>query len=222
MAEPMTFIDLTLELSDSSLSYPGTAAGLVLERIDSGIPDTVLSQFSRMDVHCGTHLDAPLHFVPGGADVTALPLVLPEIVVIRTLEQQIPLSALHGAPELRDKAVLFATGWERYAGTPTYFSGFPSLSPDLATALAEHGVSVVGIDSPSVDPPQGSYSAHRSLLGKGIPILEGLVQLRALSDALAGEWIARLIAFPLRVRSLEGSPVRAVAWIQATATGGCT
>jgi len=213
MTDPREFVDLTQMLDEGSLSYPGTMSGIALERVDSGIPEVTLTHLAHLDMHCGTHLDAPLHFIPTGCDVTAIPLGLPEIVLVRSQERQIPLQSLRGLPSLRGKAVLFTTGWEQHAGTASYFSGFPSLCPELAAALVDRGASVVGIDSPSVDPASGPFAAHRLLLGGGIPILEGLVQLEVLSERLAAGRTARLIAFPLRIRSLDGSPVRAVAWL---------
>ncbi len=204
-------VDLTAEITEDSRSYPGTTSGLVTERVDCGIPSATLTRFRHLDPHCGTHLDAPLHFIPDGHDVVQLPLQMPEIVIVISRESPIPLAVLKETGGLSGKAVLFSTGWERNVGTLAFFEGYPALAPALANALASLGVGLVGVDTPSVDPPVGEYPAHRALLGAGIPILEGLIGLRVLSTMLAGGRTAHLAAFPLRIHALEGSPVRAVA-----------
>ncbi len=70
----MQIIDLSLEIKDGSLSYPGTASGIALERIDIGFPGSTVSRFTYFDAHCGTHLDAPLHFVPGADEGDFCPI----------------------------------------------------------------------------------------------------------------------------------------------------
>jgi len=207
----MELIDLTLELGEDSLSYPGTVSGLRTERVPFDAPGGTLSTLSRLDPHCGTHFDAPLHFVPGGADVASSPLRLPTIVVISATMSPIPVDVLPADLDLQGRAVLFSTGWSRHAGTPAFFHGYPFLSLPLAERLIEARVGLVGLDSPSADPPGDAYLAHRCLLSAGVPIVEGLIHLSKLADRLSAGARAWLAAFPLRVRGLEGSPVRAVA-----------
>ena len=211
----MQIIDLTLEMKHGSLSYPGTAPGLLLERIDIGFPGSTVSRFAKFDAHCGTHFDAPLHFVPQADDVATTPLVLPELVVITSSENPIPPSALNDYPSLEGKAVLFSTGWESRAGTKEFFEGFPVISAALAEQLVAQKVAMVGLDSPSVDAAVGDYPVHRALLSAGIPIVEGLVNLPRLIPYIESGSKVRLAAFPLRIRDLEGSPVRAVALVES-------
>jgi arylformamidase len=208
-------IDLTLELKDGSLSYPGTAAGVELEQLRPPASGSVLTRFAHLDAHCGTHLDAPLHFVPEAADVATLPLMFPEIVVIPAPEGPIPVTILPPRSEWSGRAVLFSTGWERFAGTKRFFAGFPYLETELAQQLIDGDVALVGLDSPSVDGTSGDYPVHRMLLSAGIPIIEGLTNLTILRSALHSGERARLAAFPLRVRGLEGSVIRAVAIVES-------
>jgi len=210
----MQIIDLSLELKDGSLSYPGTASGLTLERIDIGFPGSTVSRFAHFDAHCGTHLDAPLHFVPDADDVAAKPLMLPELVLISSTLNPIPANVLDELPSLEGKAVLFSTGWEVHAGSKAFFEGFPSLSPALADALVAQHVAMIGLDSPSVDAATTTdYPVHRVLLSAGLSLVEGLVNLPSLIPHINGGHTLRFAAFPLRIRGLEGCPVRAVALI---------
>ena len=211
----MQIIDLSLEMKDGSLSYPGTAPGLVLERIDVGFPGSTVSRFAQFDAHCGTHFDAPLHFVPKADDVATTPLVLPEVVVISSSDNPISPDALDAHPSLEGKAVLFSTGWESHAGTKGFFEEFPVLSEALAEQLVAQNVALVGLDSPSVDAAVGDYPVHRMLLSAGIPIVEGLVNLPALIPHIESGNRVRLVGFPLRIRGLEGSPIRAVALVES-------
>jgi len=211
----MQIIDLSLEMKDGSLSYPGTSSGIVLERIDFGFPGSTLSRLARFDPHCGTHFDAPLHFVSNADDVATTPLVLPEVVVISSKLSPIPQNVLRGHPSLEGKAVLFSTGWEQHAGTKTFFEEFPVLSKALAEQLVAQNVAMVGLDSPSGDAIDGDYLVHRTLLSAGIPILEGLVNLPAIIPHIESGHRVRLAAFPLRIRGLEGSPIRAVALVES-------
>ena len=205
----MRLIDLTQTLSENSLSYPGDSSGLKLANIDTGVPSMRLSQITAFDPHCGTHIDAPLHFVPGGTDVSDLSLAVHPAIVIAIHNPEITPASLP-SKDLRGKAVLFSTGWGSRAGTAAYFKGYPSLTKDAAQRLVDAGAALVGIDTPSVDPSSAhpEYPVHGILLQAGIPIVEGLCQLRGLVDEPGPIEFA---AFPLKVQGLEGSPVRAVA-----------
>lgn len=208
----MKLIDLSLEMKHGSLSYPGTAPGIALERIDIGFPGSTVSRLTQFDAHCGTHLDAPLHFVPDADDVATHPLILPELVVISSSLDPIPADVLDGQSSLEGKAILFSTGWEKHAGTVAFFTGFPSLSPALAERLVSQHVALVGLDSPSVDAATSAdYPVHRLLLSAGISIVEGLISLPALVPSLESGRRMYFAAFPLRIQGLEGSPVRAIA-----------
>ena len=207
----MQVIHLTQPLDETGLSYPGTAFGMALVRRRSVDPECIASHLADFDVHFGTHLDAPLHFIGDGIDVSQMPLAVPDIVVIDCSASPILPAALESSGRLCGKAVLFSTHWERYVRGRRYFEGYPTLDVATAERLVDEGVRLVGVDTPSVDPPDGCFGAHRALLGAGIPILEGLVGLMELRLLLAHGRGARLAAFPLRLRGLEASPVRAVA-----------
>ena len=210
----MKLIDLSQQLQHGSLSYPGKASGLSIERLELDIEGMTLSTLSPLDPHCGTHFDAPLHFVPDADDIASSPLRLPEIVLVIAKPGPIPPEVLSELGVLAGKAVLFSTGWERNAGTKAYFSAFPTLCAELAEQLVAQDVALVGLDSPSVDPENVGYPAHRTLLAAGIPIVEGLMNLRILLPLIEAGRRVWLAAFPLRIGQLEASPVRAVAIVE--------
>lgn len=203
-------IDLTQPLTTESLSYPGDCPAYRAEIVDIGEPGVQLTHFAGFDPHAGTHLDAPLHFDPTGADLARVPLRILPACIVRVPRDRIARDDI--PQDIAGAAVLFSTGWEHRAGTRDYFSGFPYLTEAASHALVEGDAGLVGLDAPSVDPPDGSsYPAHRTLCEAGIPIVEGLVNLESLAEL---DRPIHFLAFPLRIVGGEGSPVRAVALVE--------
>jgi len=207
-----TLIDLTQTLSAESLSYPGTVPAWTAERLEIEDPKVTVTRFSGFEAHAGTHLDAPLHFAPGGQDVADLPLRLLRAIVVPIDGTRIGVASVPA--DCAGCAVLLSTGWEDRAGTRAYYEGFPSMTPEAAALLVDRGVALVGLDGPSVDGADAApaHPVHDILCGAGVPIVEGLVNLRTLLS-MQGEIL--FAAFPLKLRGIEGSPVRAVALVRA-------
>ncbi|MHA7165426.1 cyclase family protein, partial [Burkholderia pseudomallei] len=108
-------------------------------------------------------------------------------------------AALAGAPP----RVLLRT----YGQAPQHAwdSAFCAVAPETIDLLAAHGVRLVGIDTPSLDPQESkTMDAHRRIRAHRMAILEGLV----LDEIAAGDY--ELIALPLKFATLDASPVRAV------------
>ena len=204
-------IDLSQQLTNKSLSYPGTVPAWISHRRDLPYDKATLSRFSDFDPHGGTHMDAPLHFALHGIDIGSVPL---RLYPVRVVSVDTPCIEMDDVPtDCAACAVLFSTGWERHAGTPGYYEAFPYLTNAAARCLVERKAGLVGLDTPSVDgttvedPP---YPAHVALCGAGIPIVEGLIHLQRLLP-LQGEIL--FAAFPLNLGGIEASPVRAVALV---------
>ena len=103
---------------------------------------------------------------------------------------------------ISEPRVLLATG--TYPDPGTFNTDFTALSPELVDWLAERGVNLVGVDTPSVDPVDSKdLPAHKAFLKNDMYILEGLV----LSDVPEGHY--ELIALPLKLVGFDASPVRA-------------
>jgi len=200
-------IDITQGLSPGMAGFPGDAAyeeGWTF-RLGTDCPVNV-SRVS-FSVHCGTHADAPLHYDAKGASAAALPLE-PYIGPCRVIDARGAgpvcepgeiIAALEGAPPrilLRLMDRLDPKTW------PT---GFRALAAETVELLARRGVTLVGIDTPSVDPETSKMlPAHHACRKADMRILENL----ALADVEAGDY--ELIALPLKFENLDASPVRAV------------
>lgn len=212
----MNLIDLSHELYDGLVTYPGLAAPVI--RPDMTYDDShnyyaagYEFQIDRIEMiaNTGTYLDTPAHRIRGGWDLAELDLARVaglEALVVRSGDTMIRPGSVAGR-DLAGKAVLFNTGWSKHWATPAYGKGHPHLTAETARALVEGGTALVGIDSLNVDGTEdGSRPVHTLLLENGILILEHLTNLEALPDRGAV-----LYAVPPKVRGMGSFPVRAFA-----------
>jgi arylformamidase len=164
-----------------------------------------------MVANTGTYLDSPFHRFAGATDVAGLPLQsvadLDGIVVrIGAERRAIDRDAL-ASYDVRGRAVLVHTGWDRYWGTERYGTGNPFLTAAAAEWLVEQQAGLVGIDSVNIDDTSGpSRPVHTALLAAGIPIVEHLCGL----DQLPRSGF-RFHAAPPQVVGIGTFPVRAYA-----------
>jgi arylformamidase len=169
-----------------------------------------LSKFD-LGAHSGTHVDAPMHFVKDGApiDQVALAALLgpARVIGIADSVQQIDTTELNHHDWKTAERVLFRTrsttgGWMDSA---RFHRDFAYITGDAAEAMAAAGVKLVGVDYISAEQFGAAVPlAHRALLGKGIPIVEGLY----LRDVPEGEY--DLVVLPMKVAGHEGAPARAI------------
>lgn len=156
-------------------------------------------------LHVGAHADAPGHYVAGGAPIDVRPLDLyygPCQVVAVGIPRRARIRPADLKDEVRAPRVLFRTG--SFPDPSVFSQDFNSLSPELVDYLAERGVVLVGLDTPSVDPfDDARLESHHALARRDMANLEGLV----LDEAEPG--LYTLIALPLRLVGADASPVRA-------------
>jgi arylformamidase len=87
----------------------------------------------------------------------------------------------------------------------TFHRDFAYVAPDAAQLLADAGVVLVGIDYISAEQfGAAAPLTHRILLGRGVPIVEGL----ALERVPAGDY--ELVVLPIKVAGHEAAPARAI------------
>ena len=169
--------------------------------------------------HIATHVDAPAHFISGGATIDEVPLdrfvgkgVVIDVTDSRpreviTLDKVLPRIRELGVELGSDWIVLFETGYSKYAGTERWFD-HPGIGRDVAEFLASVGVKAVGTDAPSID--REPFEAHKVLLSRGIPIYENLANL----DLVKSRPGFLFIGLPLKIVKGSASPVRAVAILE--------
>jgi len=209
-------IDLSHTVEHGMITYKGLPAPVIsdyLSREDSKTRYAPGTEFHigkiEMVANTGTYLDSPFHRYARGKDLAGLDLNsianLDAIVVRCPGQTSIDEQAFSGI-DLKDKAVLVHTGWDKHWRTDEYSSGnHPFLTEGAATYLAKNAVALVGIDSFNIDATHdGNRPAHTVLLGHDIPIVEHLCGLGELPDRGF-----RFFAVPVKVREFGTFPVRA-------------
>ena len=212
----MSPIDLTLTISESIPSFPGSPAPQFLSWSDLD-DDGYNLELLFLSSHTGTHMDAPYHFARGGKRIDQIPvrrftgeailaklakkadspITKSDIVSFERSDGRIPKGA----------SVFFHTGWQRNLKKDSYFARNPGLDAPAARYLAAKKANLVGIDSPSIDlGTDGSFRAHRILAAADVLIVENLANLDRIRS---GRF--RFTILPLKLRGATGSPVRAIA-----------
>jgi len=158
-------------------------------------------------LHAGSHADSPFHYANDGAfsaDCDLSPYIGPckviDVTHARGLVQPVDIDphAVAGA-----ERVLLRT-FERFP-IESWDSNFMAIAADTISLLADAGVRLIGIDTPSLDPQESkTLDAHHRVLAADMRILEGLV----LDDVPPGTY--ELIALPLKIAGADASPVRAI------------
>ncbi len=206
----MKIYDVSLTLQPGMTTYNGEPGPTVtpISAIDNGAAANVsLYSFGS---HTGTHIDAPVHFIPGASGVDA---IRPEVLVgpatlldMSAISEAITAADLEGAELPPDATrVLFKTRnsqyWNNVSGE--FHRDFVYVAPDACRWLVDRGVRLVGIDYLSIEQfASPDHATHLTLLGAGVVIIEGL-DLRAVH---AGQYM--LVALPLKIKDGDGSPSR--------------
>ncbi|MFQ5418927.1 MAG: cyclase family protein [Anaerolineae bacterium] len=202
--------DISLIISPSLPVWPGDPAVQMSQPVSLERGD--VCTVTRLDIsaHTGTHVDAPAHFVPGGAGVDSLDLnvligpawvtAVPDVPAI-TAEVLASLAIPAGTTRLLCKT----RNSERWARKETTFAtDFVAITSDGADWLLAHGIRLVGVDYLSVSPFHDTIPTHEILLGAGVIPLEGL-NLTAVSPGAYD-----LVCLPLKLAGADGAPARAV------------
>jgi arylformamidase len=176
---------------------------------DRGDPSTV-SRWT-LSAHTGTHVDARMHFIPGGWTIESLELsrtVGPCLVVDLThVEKHIERADLEAAGIAGQVRVLLKTRTSslELLSRSEFEEGYVGISREAAEYLVEIGAETVGVDYLSVEPFEDKeFNTHHTLLGADVVILEGLL----LTDVEPGEYF--LVCLPLKLAGSDGSPARAI------------
>ena len=214
----MKIIDLTLTVSDKIPTFPGSPQPNFIpwENIKE---DGYNLEVLFLSSHTGTHMDAPYHFLEKGAKIHEISLekLVSEAALIqcrKSNNQSITKADIqkfekkHGKIE-NFSSVIFYTGWQKNLQKKYYFTKNPGLSVSAAKYLATKKISLVGIDSPSIDLGKDSkFSVHQIFAKKGMLIVENLANLNKIKLPTF-----HLVILPLKLKNATGSPVRVIAFV---------
>jgi kynurenine formamidase len=213
----MRIIDLTHPLDATVQTFPGDP-DFAVEPAATIERDGYNVLHVRMGSQTGTHVDAPYHFLTGGARIDEMDLALfygPAVVAdVRGLPPRARITWAHLQP-VADRlgagtVLLLHTGWSRYFRTPRYYD-HPVLDADAAERIVAAGVRTLGVDMLNPDPTvlageHPGYPVHETVLGADGAIAENLTGLDRIRSATP-----TVSLLPLKFAGADGAPVRAVA-----------
>ncbi len=190
----MEIIDISRDILKTPV-YPGDPETYIdnAKRIRSGDSCNLNAIYTCL--HTATHVDAPLHFIDGAESIDKIPL---DLFIGECLVVEAPPGPVTGA---------FADDNFPYKGCRRLLikgNGNAHLMESSAYFIADSDIKLVGTDASTIGLSGKNDVIHKALLGRGIPIIEGL----DLTDVEPGKYF--LVAQPLKISGVEAAPLRAV------------
>ncbi|MFK8111885.1 MAG: cyclase family protein [Rubripirellula sp.] len=198
--------------------------------VDADLPNAKVEPYKSIETHgwnatmlhlyshCGTHMDAPRHFLPNGQTLDELNLQaccgVARIVNLApvTPRELITVERFQAAldrPLVSGERILLRTDWYHRFPSPEYRDELPRISLELAHWFVQQQVRLIGVEPPSVADVNQKVEltdVHQALFRGGIVIVEGIANLDKI-DSNECEFVA----LPLRIAGGDGCPVRAIA-----------
>jgi arylformamidase len=206
----MKIYDISIPISATMPTYPGDPPVAIDHILQIAQGDAANVSRLSFGNHTGTHLDPPVHFIPGGKTVDQLDLNVliggARVIDLSHITHAITARDLERARLPRDtKRLLLKTRNSTLWRKSKFQKDFVGIAPDAAEWIVAHKIKLVGIDYLSVE----SFGAreprtHHILLGAGVIAVEGL----NLSGIKPGKYT--LICLPLKIKAGDGAPVRAI------------
>lgn len=203
-------IDISLPLRPGMPVWPGSIGFHLTRtmRLDAG--DVANVSRLECDVHVGTHVDAPWHFLPNGRTVEQLSLdVLVGTAVVAHLPDArvvTPDVLAELGVEPRVERLLSRTRNSQLwaAEVPDFRQDYAALTTEAAHWVVDRGIRLIEVVYLSVQRYGDGSLTHQVLLEAGVIILEGL----NLAHVRPG--LYELLCLPLRLAGADGAPARAV------------
>jgi arylformamidase len=203
------WIDVSVPLHTGMAHWPDNPPVRIERALSIDRGDTANVFSISMGAHTGTHMDAPIHFIPNGIGIDQMPLdatLGPARVIEIQDAEAVRVEELRPHNIQAGERVLFKTrnsarAWQ----TDAFVEDFVYISAEAARYLAEQRVRTVGVDYLSV----GGYkkdgaATHQALLEAGIWIVEGL----NLANVTPGTY--EMICLPVKIAGCDGAPARAI------------
>lgn len=217
-----SLIDLSHTIEDRLITYKGLPAPhicnyLSREQSKQNYDGDTSFQIGKIEMvtNTGTYIDCPFHRFADGNDTAQTALKsfaqLDAVMIHIPFTETLKITEDHlKNREIRNRAVLIQTGWDRHWNTELYYQDHPYLTEQAAMYLRDCNVKLVGIDSHNIDDTAGrTRPVHTVLLGAGILIVEHLCNLNKLPDQNF-----KFTATPPKFKGVGTFPVRAFASIE--------
>ena len=209
----MQIYDVSVPLSSATPTYPGDPGIEIKQWKTIANGDASNVSLINFGLHSGTHVDAPAHFIEGGAKVESLPLDnltgKAEVVEVGNDILAIDEDFVVANCSSGSERILFKTRNSAFWNNKLdgFREDYTYIDAGAATRLAESGIKLVGIDYLSVEQfKSATFGTHLALLSRGVVILEGL-DLRAVPSGFY-----ELICLPLKIAegNGDGAPARVI------------
>ncbi len=201
----MQIIDLTHTFTDVMPVFPGDHLPTLKGETDA--EQNIVHFNVATGMHIGTHMDGPLHMIPGARKLSEIPadrFIANGHVLDACNSHEIGIELLKGHEILEGDCVLIHTGWDKKFRDSSFYENYPDLTEEFAHKLVELKIKFIGLDTPS--PDKAPYKIHRILLEKEILIIESMCNLDSLLELEKFE----VIALPTKFDA-EAAPVRVIA-----------
>lgn len=222
-ARKFDFIDITIPFRSGMVHWPSDPAPRIERIMDVNRGDNVTMTEFNINSHTGTHIDAPLHFVPKGGTIDEMPMetmIGPARVIEIKDPESVKLDELAPYDVQRGERILFKTqNSSRLYKTDEFSKDYVFVSYEAAEYLVNRGIVLVALDYLSICKYETEadwdsvteyltksdmHRVHRIFLESGIYILEAV----NLSGVEPGEY--ELICLPIKLERGDAGLARAV------------
>ena len=201
----MRIIDITVPVKPGMAVFPGTSAAEFKELRNLDKDGKEIWEFGMTTI-TGTHMEAPSHSIHGGTTIDRIDLLKCmgpcEVIDVAGKDGLISISEVQ---HLKTPRILFKTGNSGFIREDKFYDDFTAISLEAAETLVKNGVTLVGLDYYGIE-RRGSleHPVHKAFFKAGVIVVVGL----DLSEVAPGFYT--LMALPLKLTGLDGSPCRAV------------
>jgi kynurenine formamidase len=220
MTTPPRIIDLTHPIHEGMTTFPVSWHPVVeITQLGRHGIEKRESRKVVLGTHTGTHVDAAVHFVPGGGTVDKIPLDVlvgeARVIDLKPVAAKQEFGVEDFARILGDERptrLVLRFGWSDHWGSMKFYDDNPFISEAAAQWLVDRGVRLLGMDTPQVDSPDHGRLGvkdspiHRIMLAQGVTFVEYLANLREISRP-----VVELVVLPLKILGADGAPCRAIA-----------
>jgi len=202
----MIIYDISMTIEKNMGVYKDKEEKRPVIRLEKQIPKDSINESSMyMNLHTGTHIDAPYHVDSMGDTIETMDLNK-LVTKCRVLDLTFVVDGIT-KEDLIDKAIKpgeFLLLKTKNSFTEEFEPDFVFVKKSGAEYLAEKGIIGVAIDSFGIERSQPEHETHKILFSKGIIIIEG-VRLKEIEEA---EYL--MCALPLKIKGVDGAPARIV------------
>ena len=190
----MSYLDLTHPFTANMPVYPGDAQPKLKRLVDQ---EGCVNHQLTTGMHVGTHMDGPEHMLDNARQLVDLPIdhFFGHGVLLEAKNKTLDCHLLDNVSIQKGDVVLIHTGLSDKWGRDEYFVDYPEMTEDLAQALVDRGVKMVGLDTPS--PDSAPFKVHKLFLGNDVLIIENLTNL----SSLVGVNEFEVMALPLKIEA---------------------